>query len=278
MAESSAPCRIAPDINRRRKSCSSPSPGRTTCDAGRRAPADPGPDSSLIRCSSASTSATVRDGVTAGSGSDRKVCQPTPVRRCLQLAGQVGDQDLDVAGSARPSERLSASRLANRDRVAATAADVSTSALSSMLDIVQLPTDMSHRRRYPDSVTAVVGSVIGSGVPRGPARRTTSFGCCAAAAATPPSGASPTARLAGSDHTWRSGDVRITARPRRRDRVRGVGGGAHGCSTCAAMLGAEDDVSDFHPATSEYGRMVRQSALAGDQDPAGPRAARGILP
>ena len=62
-----------------------------------------------------------------------------------QLAGQVGDQDLDVGrlGTARASA-LSASRLASRDRVAATAADVSTSALEYHGDIVQLPTDMSH--------------------------------------------------------------------------------------------------------------------------------------
>ncbi len=125
---SSAPCRSSPVSRRRRKSCSA-SVARPNSAASRstRRCAEPLPDVVATSPSAASTSATVSPAC-AAAGTDRSttVRQPAPIRPCRGVPMRKDTTATTTSAVAPRTNADNALTLARRDRVAATAADVST--------------------------------------------------------------------------------------------------------------------------------------------------------
>ena len=149
-------------------------------------------------------------------------------------------------------------------------------------DIVQLPTDMSARRRYPDSVTAVVGSATRVWRPEWPCAPYDILRALRRGAG------DPSFRRDSDGTLWRAVitpdgpvTIRITARPADAEiEFEAWGSGA--------ALDARQRTGDARrrrrrerlrsARRARTGGLGQQSALAGDQDPAGTRGARGFLP
>src|SRR3954468_14577134 len=126
-ADCRAPWRRSLRTRRRRKSCSgSVAAANSSWRAPARSACDPAPEMPAIRASEASTATNVSIASAAGGGSSRSAAQPTPSRR---WRGSPARNPAPIATSSRSipaMQAASSSTFSLRDRVAATAADVST--------------------------------------------------------------------------------------------------------------------------------------------------------
>ena len=157
-SESSAPWRTSSNTRPRSSRCSaSVARANSSATAPDRRAADPGPATPARRSKAESTSRTVSSGAGAGAGRSPREAQPTPVRRWRSVperyvttssssAGR--PSSVGVAGGAATSRTAAAiaARLAIRDDVAATAADVSASLANSTGSSWRTPPTGRHRR------------------------------------------------------------------------------------------------------------------------------------